>query len=100
MKCDECFKRKTILCPSSIECFSKKDKPYFMNDSKIDTIKYIVKLQQELDKANKVIDDIEEYIDSQNSDMTNDLDFIGSTLTLNEEYVILNLFRRLKDKIK
>lgn len=30
-ECETCIKRKTVYCPTSIECMSTDDKPYYQN---------------------------------------------------------------------
>ena len=30
-ECETCIKRKTVYCPTSIECMATDDKPYYQN---------------------------------------------------------------------
>ena len=50
-ECKNCIKRKTIWCPNSDKCYSKEDKPYYINElialQEIETLRNIINIKND-----------------------------------------------------
>ena len=53
-ECETCIKRKTVYCPTSMECMATNDMPYYQNR---------IMLLEENKLLKEVIDKAREYID-------------------------------------
>lgn len=56
-ECESCIKRKTVYCPTSMECMATDDMPYYQN-----RIMLLEENEQLKEKINKAIEYIEKFI--------------------------------------
>lgn len=56
-ECETCIKRKTVYCPTSIECMSTDDKPYYQN--RIMLLEENQELKKQLEEYKKDIEDLD-----------------------------------------
>lgn len=76
-ECETCIKRKTVYCPTSIECMATDDKPYYQN--RIMLLEENKELKKQLEERPK------EYVFIGNA-QNKTRDFINQITKDNKEY--------------
>nr|DAQ16389.1 MAG TPA: vacuolar sorting protein [Caudoviricetes sp.] len=56
-ECETCIKRKTVYCPTSMECMATDDKPYYQN--RIMLLEENQELKKQLEEYKKDIEDLD-----------------------------------------
>lgn len=57
IECETCIKRKTVYCPTSMECMATDDKPYYQN--RIMLLEENQELKKQLEEYKKDIEDLD-----------------------------------------
>ena len=90
--CENCLKRKTMLCPNSDKCYALDNKPYYVD--KDDAIK-------ELQRLNNIIEELEKDLEFEINDYNGDIDL--ETRNIDSEFLRGNaweadyLLKKLKE---
>lgn len=70
-ECETCIKRKTVYCPTSIECMATDDKPYYQNR---------IMLLEENQQLKDNWDELKEWVNKSYDYYSNNADYIGGRL--------------------